>query len=254
MRIVILEDEPLLAENLERLVKSIKPDSRILAKIPSVREAIQWFLNEESPDLILADIQLSDGVSFKALEQLKNQPPIIFTTAFDEYALKAFKMNSVDYLLKPIDEDELRSAFEKLDLLKEKHGNPHFQADLLQLFKDQKSTLNFKTRFLVYSGKSMLPINNEQVAYFTKQEIIFLNDHNGKQYVTEYRSLDEVQELINPDEYYRANRQFIVHESAIDRFETDYMGKIHLKLKIENCPEILISKDKAADFKKWLVN
>jgi DNA-binding LytR/AlgR family response regulator len=252
MRIVIFEDEPLLANHLERLVKSILPNCEVVAKLASVRECTAWINSKVHVDLILADIQLSDGVSFKALEQLDDQTPVIFTTAFDEYALKAFRMNSIDYLLKPIQEDELRQALLKLENLKIKYANSHFQNGLAGLLEGKESTTAYKTRFLVYSGKSMLLVQIHEIAFFSKQEIIFLGNLDGKQYVTEYRSLDEIQELINPEVFFRANRQFIIHEKAIDRFETDYMGKIHLKLKGEKTPEIHISKDKASEFKRWL--
>ncbi len=252
MRIVIFEDEPLLANHLERLVKSILPNCDVVAKLASVRECAAWIKTKEHVDLILADIQLSDGVSFKALELLDDQTPVIFTTAFDEYALKAFRINSIDYLLKPIEEDELRHSLLKLEQLKIKYANSHFQNGLASMLEGRDSSTKYKTRFLVYSGKSMLPVQNDEIAFFSKQEIIFLSTLDGKQYVTEYRSLDEVQELISPEVFFRANRQFIIHEQAIDRFETDYMGKIHLKLKGENPPEIHISKDKASEFKRWL--
>jgi DNA-binding LytR/AlgR family response regulator len=252
MKILILEDEPLLAKNIARLVLQILPDAQILAQLASNRETSAWLESHEKPDLILADIQLSDGVSFKSLEKLNDLVPIIFTTAFDEYALKAFRMNSVDYLLKPIEREELERAIKKLELLKIKYSNQSFGEELISLFKGEQKEKTYKTKFLVYSGKSILPVHDEDIVLITKQEIIFLNDQNGKQYVTEFRSLDEVMELLNPGKFFRANRQFIVQEAFIDRFETDYTGKIHLRMKSYENQIIVISKDKAAEFKRWL--
>lgn len=252
MKILILEDEPLIAANLERMVMRVRPDAQVLAKLASVRETSHWIAHEPEPDLILADIQLSDGLSFKALEKMNGQTPVIFTTAFDEFALKAFRLNSIDYLLKPVDEAELKAAFDKLDRLQEKFRSLEFTEGLSRLMQGTLKQEHFKSRFLVYSGKSVLPVLTDEIAFFSKQEIIFLHDRKGKQFVTEYRSLDEIMELLDPSSFYRANRQFIIHGDIISKFETDYMGKIQVFLDVKDVPEIMISKDKAADFKRWI--
>jgi two-component system, LytTR family, response regulator len=252
MRILILEDEPIIADSLERSLLKLFSEINIVGKLPSVRETNEWFQKNEAPDLILADIQLSDDISFKALEKLNNPIPIIFTTAFDEFALRAFRLNSIDYLLKPIDEQELTNAIEKFHQIKTKYALPLFNQELKGILSGTPQINKYKRRFLVYSGKSVVPIDAEQAGYFSKQEIIFLTDNLGKQFVTEYRSLDEIQDLVDPIKFYRANRQFLINSKIIDRFDIDYTGKLHLFVNIPNSPEIIVSKDKAADFKRWI--
>jgi DNA-binding LytR/AlgR family response regulator len=252
MKILILEDEILIAKGLIVLIKQLEPQAEVIGPMASVRETTDWLEQNEAPDLVLADIQLSDGISFNALEKLSPKMPVIFTTAFDEYALKAFRLNSIDYLLKPIDEVELKRAFEKFHLLKEKYLDVDFQQQMLQMLQGKSTTIAYKTRFLVYSGKSIIPLPTNEIAYFQKEEIIFLTTKDGRQYVTEFRSLDEIQDLIDPSIFYRANRQFLIRGDQIAKFETDYMGKIILTLEMANKMQIQISKDKASEFRKWI--
>ncbi len=252
MNILILEDEPLIAKNLLIQIHYLEPQSNIIGPFASVRETIDYINSNPAPDLVLADIQLSDGVSFTALDKLPRHIPIIFTTAFDEYALRAFRLNSIDYLLKPISDSDLKRSFEKLYYLKEKYQNTDFTEQLHAVLSGNNSTQKFKQRFMVYSGKSVVPVPVVDISYFQKEEIIFLTDNSGHQYVTEFRSLDELEELVDPKLFYRANRQFLLNCNQIARFETDYLGKIHIHLHRKNHPEITISKDKAADFKRWL--
>ena len=214
MQILILEDEPIIASGLQRSLQKLFSEIQIVAILPSVRETTDWFKNNEAPDLILADIQLSDDISFKALEKLETPIPIIFTTAFDEFALRAFRLNSIDYLLKPIDENELVSAIEKFQQIKAKYASPIFNTDFRNILHGAFSD-KFKKRFLVYSGKFVVPIEVNQVGYFSKQEIIFLTDISGKQFVTEYRSLDEIQDLVDPNSFYRVNRQYLLNHQLI---------------------------------------
>lgn len=252
MQILILEDEPIIAQNLTLQLKEVEPSATIMGPLASIRETLAFIANNHSPDLVLADIQLSDGVSFTALEKLPREIPIIFTTAFDEYALRAFRLNSVDYLLKPISVEDLKRAFEKFHFLQEKYQNTDFTTQLHEMLSGKINPSNYKQRFLVYSGKSVVPVSASDIEYFQKEEIIFLTDIQGHQFVTEFRSLDEIEELINPTIFYRANRQFLLNCKHIARFETDYLGKIHIYLKRKDHPEITISKDKAADFKRWM--
>jgi two-component system, LytTR family, response regulator len=252
MKILILEDEILIAKGLMVLIHQLEPTAELIGPMASVRETIAFLEQNPPPDLVLADIQLSDGISFNALEKLDPKVPVIFTTAFDEYALKAFRLNSIDYLLKPIDEAELKRALEKFHLLREKYQDTDFQQQMLSMLQGQKTNQTFKSRFMVYSGKSIVPIPTHEVAFFQKEEIIFLTTKEGKQFVTEFRSLDEIQELIDPARFYRANRQFLIHGDRIAKFETDYMGKITLQLDMPGNMQIQISKDKAAEFRKWV--
>lgn len=252
MNILILEDEPLVAENIVNLLQTLEPEAVLHGPLASVRETQQWFATHAAPDLILSDIQLSDGISFDAL-QAYTQVPVIFTTAYDEYALRAFRLNSVDYLLKPIDRPELRAALDKFHSLREKFGNEQFSANLRTLLQNFSGAAHYKERFAVHSGRSVVLIPVQEVACFIKeQEVIFLLDKASHRYITDYRSLDEVEDLIDPATFFRANRQVIIHLPYIERYETDYTGKVLIAMRLSPAPEVIVSKDKAAIFKKWV--
>lgn len=252
MNILILEDEPLVAENLLFLLRGLEPDAVVHGPLASVRETRQWFATHTVPDLILSDIQLSDGVSFDAL-QAHTQVPVIFTTAFDEYAIRAFRLNSVDYLLKPIDLPELKSSLDKFHALRDKFNNDQFSTNLRLLLQNFSAPQAYKERFAVHSGRSvvLVPVQ-EVVCFFKDQEVIFLFDKSGQRYVTDYRSLDEVEDLVDAAAFYRANRQALVHLPYIARYETDFTGKIFITLRLQPVPEVIVSKEKAAGFKKWV--
>ena len=252
MTILLLEDEVLIARGLQILLQELEPGAHIAGPLASVRECREWFASHPAPDLILADIQLSDGISFQALEQIPAGIPVIFTTAFDEYALRAFKINSIDYLLKPIDRKELQRALSKFHQLQDKFSNAEFRDQLLDVLQGRITKPAWKTRFLAYSGKSLVPVQASDAAWFQKEEIIFLNTTDQRQLVTEYRSLDEIQELCDPSKFYRANRQFLIQGDCVEKFETDEVGKISITMKGPEKLKIMVSKDKAADFRKWM--
>lgn len=253
MKILLIEDEPLVAKNLENLVKELEPTSTLLGTIGSVKEALDWFKNNAEPNLILSDIQLSDGVSFDIFQEIQPQYPIIFTTAYDEYAIRAFKLNSIDYLLKPIDKGELKSAFEKFkkrtnvetDVFKEQMN--HLLFDL-----ENRVTLpKFKTRFTAHHQRNIVAVTIERIACFYRDEVIWIQTTDNQRLITDYNSLDEIEELLNSEHFFRANRQFITHKKAIESYRTHFTGKIELKLVISTKEEIVVSKEKAHQFKGW---
>lgn len=251
MNILILEDEHLVAESLIRLVKQIEPAAVIEGPLTSVSEATMY-LARQTPDLIISDIQLADGISLDVFNDTKIQCPIIFTTAYDEYAIRAFKVNGIDYLLKPIDKKELKAAFDKFHLLQSKFSNNSYLQQIGDLFKDFRGSKAFKERFMVHMGRNIVLVNAEDAACFSKEELIYLLNKEGKKYITDFRSLDEVEELLDPQKFYRANRQFIISLSCIESMRSDDTGKINVKLKLEQAPEIIVSKEKAAAFRKWV--
>jgi two-component system LytT family response regulator len=251
MKILLIEDEPLVAKNLENLVKQLEPTSTLLATIGSVKETLDWFKNNTEPDLILSDIQLSDGVSFDIFQEIQPQCPIIFTTAYDEYAIRAFKLNSIDYLLKPIDKEELRSAFEKFKKLNNADG---FKEQLNHLLSDleNRSTLpKFKTRFTAHHQRNIVAVTVERIACFFRDEVIWIQTTDNQRLITDYNSLDEIEELLNPAIFFRANRQFIANKQAIESYRTHFTGKIELKLVVSTKDEIVVSKEKAHQFRGW---
>jgi two-component system LytT family response regulator len=257
MKILIIEDEPLVAKNLENLVQELEPTATIVATIGSVKETLTWFKVHQTPDLVLSDIQLSDGVSFDIFQETDINGPIIFTTAYDEYAIRAFKLNSIDYLLKPIDKSELKCAFDKFKRNSQVAKSDIYQEQIENLLSDLKNrviTNKYKTRFTAHHHRSIVAVPDGKVACFYRDEVIWLQTFlNGdtQRLITDYNSLDEVEELLNPEQFFRANRQFIINKTAIESYRTHFTGKIELKLLVPTKEEIIISKEKAHQFRGW---
>lgn len=251
MNILILEDEPLVAESLMKLVRQLEPDATIAGPVQSVAEARKR-LEVQTPDLIISDIQLSDGISLDVFTDYNIECPIIFTTAFNEYAIRAFKVNSLDYLLKPVDKSELKAALDKFHLLQSKFSNKTYLQQIGELFKDFKGGKKHKERFAVHLGRNVVLVPAAEVVCFSKEEVIYLVNNEGKKYITDYRSLDEVEELLEPTQFFRANRQHIVALQYIASMHSDESSKVYLKMKLKYCEEIVISKEKAASFRRWV--
>ena len=248
MNILLIEDEPLVARNLQKLILELEPQARVLAVLDGVATAVPWFRKNPQPDLILADVQLSDGISFDIFEQVPVEAPIIFTTAYDEYALKAFKLNSLDYLLKPIDKGELEKALLKYKKLE---NTSHLSEQLKQLLSNRSGGKKYKERFLVTQRNSLVPVEVQDIACFHKEELIYLHTFGNERFIADYASLDELQELLNPAHFFRANRQYLIHIHTIDRIRSTYKGlSVHLKAPLHL--EIDISREKAAAFKEWI--
>jgi len=255
MHILLLEDEPLVAISLIKLVKELEPAATLHGPVGGVRQAREWLASHPAPDLILADIQLSDGVSLDIFSTRfphpMHTPPVIFTTAFNEYAIRAFKLNSIDYLLKPIGREELQAALQKFHVLQAKFSNEPWLKEIQALFRDFNQVKAFKERFTAHIGRTVAMIPLPEIAMFTKEEGIFLLDMDGKRYLTDYRSLDEVEELVNPAIFFRANRQCLAHLPALAGYRPDEWGKLALKWRKPQTDEIWVSKEKAAAFRQW---
>jgi len=189
MNILIIEDEPLVAKDLQNQLLKLVPHSHILAVISSVERAINWFKDNAMPDLILSDIQLSDGISFDIFEKLHLQCPIIFTTAYDEYAIRAFKLNSIDYLLKPIDQKELAAALDKYQALSNKNVLNDQLRTLINSWGDQAK--KYKERFLAVQRNTLVPITQSEIAFFHKEELIYLHTMNNEKFISEHQTMDE---------------------------------------------------------------
>lgn len=251
MRIVIIEDEKLVAAELLTLLREYLPEAEVETVIDSVEAGKEWFANRAMPDLIFSDIQLSDGLSFEIFEGRNILAPIIFTTAYDEFALKAFRLNSIDYLLKPIGKAELKRAVDKFRQI---HGNTNperLRLQFEQLMHDMRQGKKYKTRFSAHYGQSIVPINSDKLSGFYKDELIFLLTRSGEKLISDYHTLDELEELLDPEKFYRANRQFIVFIDAVLGFKTHYTGKLLLQLEGHEGLEIVVSREKASSFKKW---
>ncbi len=251
MKILIIEDELLVAESLLKLVKQLEPAAQIEGPLQSVKQANKWLADNAQPDLIMADIQLADGISFDIFSENKISCPIIFTTAYNEYAIRAFKVNSVDYLLKPIDKNDLKSAFDKFHLLQSKFGNAIYIEEMKELFSDFKKSKKYKERFAVHIGRSVTLVPVEEIALFAKEEIIFLIDRDDRRYITDFRSLDEVEDLVDPSKFFRANRQHLIHLPFIENYRNNDTGKLILKMRGIKTDDLTVSKEKAVEFRKW---
>lgn len=250
MNVVIVEDEKLSAERLKSLVNQIDSSIDIVGVLNSVSEAIEWFRDNSPPDILLLDIQLSDGTSFDILATLTTLPCIIFTTAYDEYALKAFKYNSIEYLLKPIDKHELQAALQKFNQLNRQNYEPSFIKKLENV--EKTITGNYKKRFLIKIGEQFKNVEVENIAYIHYQNGgCHICTSDDKKLPIDY-SLDQLEELLDPTEFLRINRQFIVKASAISEIHTYFNSRLLLMLNPSFSNEVIVSRDRVNAFKSWM--
>jgi len=249
MNILLIEDEAWAAKHLQNMVQRIEPAANILGVISSVQASVHWLTSNPTPDLILSDIQLSDGTSFEIFETLHLQCPIIFITAFDEYAIRAFKLNSIDYLLKPVDEKELAAAINKYRSLNIDHGLADQLKSLLGSWGI--ASKKYKERFLTLHRNALIPVTQDEIAFFHKEELIYLHTLSNERYISEHHTLDEIESLLNPEIFFRVSRQYIIHIQSVDRVKTTPKG-LTVQLKPLYQTEIDISREKATTFKNWL--
>jgi two-component system, LytTR family, response regulator len=249
MTILIIEDEAWAAKHVQNMVHRIEPAANIVGIISSVQASVKWLESQSTPDLILSDIQLSDGICFEIFETLHIQCPIIFTTAFDEYAIRAFKLHSIDYLLKPIDEIELAAALNKYRSLHIGNG----LQDQIKSLVGSWGVVNkkYKERFLALHRNALVPVIQDEIAFFHKEELIYLHTVSNERYISEHHTLDEIELLLNPEVFFRVSRQYVIHIQSVDRVKTTHKGlTVHLKPIYKT--EIDISREKATAFKHWL--
>lgn len=253
MKVVIIEDESLIAKNLQLQLKQIDPGIEVMAVLDSVSAAVNWVRNNPQPDLYLMDIQLSDGISFDIFSKVDINKPIIFTTAYNEYAIRAFKVNSIDYLLKPIDKEYLTRALNKYKkLYAESMDFLPIQIKELLSGMARQDVPKYKERFLAHYKAGIVPIPENRVAYFVKDTIIYLITTDNEKLVTDYYTIDEIEEVVNPARLFRANRQTIIHVNQVDTYKKHDTGKIEVHLKCDKLVRIDVSREKANDFVNWL--
>jgi two-component system response regulator LytT len=251
MKVVILEDETLAADKLENALKEIEPNIDVRARLKSVSSAVEWFNNNPHPDLIFSDIQLLDGLSFELFAQIKTEKPVIFTTAFDQYAIKAFDVNSLDYLLKPISNEKLEVALAKFKNRQPKVlPNSVDYKELAKLIKGDQA--EYKSRFMVRLGQKIIAIPIEKVAYFfSENKLTYIFTKDGKKYPAD-QPLDELIDLLDPRIFFRANRQFIITFESIAEIHPYFKGRIKLTLTPNTTEEVVISSERSPEFKKWI--
>jgi two-component system, LytTR family, response regulator LytT len=251
INILILEDEDAAAKRLQKLIGEMLSDANFLATIASVKNGIEWFANNNAPDLIFADIQLNDGTSFDIFKKVVVKSPVIFTTAYDAHALNAFKLNSVDYLLKPIKKDELSAAIEKFKTIyltykTEDAGN------LQNLIEALQKTPQYKQRFVLRIGEHMKIIEVPDIAYFyTEHKANFIVTKDGKRYLAD-NTLDQLEEMLDPKSFFRINRQFIISYASIAEMFTYSKSRVLVKLNPSSKLHTIVSTERSATFKAWL--
>ena len=252
MKILLIEDEEPAAKRLQKMLKEIEPTATILETIVSVSSAIKWLKENEVPDLVISDIQLSDGLSFEIFKKVNAQCPVVFTTAYDQYAIEAFKVNSIDYILKPVKKDELAAAINKFKQLKNNAQPPALDINkLLQSFNAAPEA-NYKNRFIVRYGEHIKTINIQDVAYFyTEDKINFLTTKEGRRYTIDF-NLDTLETMLNPKVYFRINRQYIIGIHAITEMFAYSKSRVLIKLNPPTKQEIVVSTERSGDFKLWL--
>ena len=250
MNIVIIEDEKPAARRLSRMLEDLGVQANRM--LHSVEESIEWFQNNEHPDLLFLDIQLSDGLSFEIFEHVSISSAIIFTTAYDEYALKAFKLNSIDYLLKPIDEDELKAAVDK-------YKSQHIEKTDVQLnFEDIKKLLvnpidrKYKKRFTIKVGQHLKIISTDDVeCFYSENKATYIYTNTNRSYLLD-GALEQVQTELDPEKFFRVNRTFIVQISAIKDIVSYTNSRLKIILNSYNETEIIVSRERVKDFKNWI--
>ncbi|TLX74904.1 response regulator transcription factor [Labilibacter sediminis] len=251
---IIVEDEMLSAQMLEGMIKELRPEWNILGIFDSIADTVEWLENNEHPNLIFLDIQLSDGISFSIFEKIKVESAIIFTTAYDEYAVKAFKLNSIDYILKPIKESVLQAAIEKLEnIIKLVDNRQQETIDYKNILKSIKEgEVTYRKRFLVSKRDAYFAIPVEEVAYiYFESKLTYIVTFEGKQSIVNF-TLDKLEEELDPAMFIRANRQAIVNLKAIHSLENYFGGKLVVKLLPQLDEKFVISRAKASVFKGWL--
>lgn len=249
MKTLIIEDEVLAAQALQKLLGEVSPEAEVLGILETVEESIEWFENNEMPDLLFMDIHLADGSSFSIFEKVDITCPVIFTTAYDEYALKAFEVNSIDYLLKPINKKDLRRAMEKYKTLV--IGRNQMQKFMMQMEPTRK---RYRSCFLMPERDKLVPLPVTNIAYvYIDSKTVKIVTFEHKNYYMNV-TLDDLMDILDPELFFRANRQFIVSRTSIKDISIWFGNKLAVNLNVEVPEKIIISKAKVSEFKTWFLN
>ncbi len=250
MKAVIVEDEAIASRRLRQLIGELAPELKIVSEITSVESGLRWFQENPLPDLIFLDIQLNDGYGFDILDELTEHPPIIFTTAYNEYAIRGFKYNGLDYLLKPIAREDLEKAlnkFRKSKKIQTDTANSEKLQDL-KIFLQKE----YKLRFMVKVGNQFKAFSIGEIAYFKSYDgMIFLHTYQGQKYPIEY-SLDQLEEILNPVDFFRINRKYMVSVKAVVEIHTYFNSRLLLRLEPKEEGQVIVSRERTTNFKKWL--
>ncbi len=253
MKALIIEDEHLAADRLAKLITSADPSIEVVGKIETVRNAVHWFQNRELPDVIFLDVQLADGLSFEIFKQVQISVPVIFTTSYDQYALKAFQVNSVDYLLKPIQEKDVRQAIKKLSSLKDQFSTLSFlDPEVIRKVYQAFAKKSYKERYIVKIGEHIKSISTEEILYFeSKEKATFIKTRDQKSYIID-STMDQVQEQLDPSGFFRINRKFIISLGSFDDIVSWSNSRLRICLKGNATMDAIVARERINEFKRWL--
>lgn len=253
MRVIIVEDEQIAANRLEKLLLGSSREIDVLAKLDTVKNSVEWLGKYKSPDLIFMDIQLADGLCFEIFDLVEVNCPVIFTTSYDHYAIRAFKVNSIDYILKPLDPGELYNAINKFEFLKANYSektSPESRAlhDAIKML-EQKS---YKERFIVKVGEHIKSITVQDIDHFVSQEkATFAHTNENRKYILDY-TLDQLMEMIDPNRFFRINRKYIISMDGFEDIISYSNNRLKIHLKHDKTMDAIVSRERVQEFKKWL--
>jgi two-component system, LytTR family, response regulator LytT len=251
IKVLIIEDEVAASKRLQKLLAELMPDAAITDIIVSIDAAVNWFKNNHQPDLVFADIHLADGSSFEIFRQVKLDCPVIFITAYDQYALEAFKHNSIHYLLKPVKKEDLTEAIAKFRKMHASKANSNIDIEKM-LMSFRQPAANYKERFIIRFGEHIKTIETQDIAYFyTENKANYAVMKDGKRYPVDH-NLDELETLINPKSFFRINRQFIIGYNSITEMVSYSKSRVLIKLNPPSKFETIVSTERSAAFKSWL--
>ncbi len=252
MKVLIVEDEELAVKKLQKTLAGVDDTIEVVGVADSIKSTVKWLQEHPTPDLILMDIELADGQSFEIFKLTEVKSPVIFTTSYDEYALKAFKVNSVDYLLKPIQQDELQAALNKYKKMREDKKADLSIDNLVKELQQKLQPREYRKRFLVKHAQKLVSIEVEEIAYFYSDgRLNFFKTTDNRKFVVDY-TMDELEDMLDPDRYFRISRSFYVSVNSIEKIEDYFGNRLILQLKPVVDKEALVSREKVTDFKKWM--
>ncbi len=253
INIIVVEDEAYNLRLLEEMIKTIRPGWKVIKTFNSVRGTVNWLQENPHPDLLFMDIQLADGLCFSVFDQVAVKSMVIFTTAYDNYALRAFKVNSVDYLLKPFRAKDLETAIEKFENFRFLSGDMEKKHDYSEILEAvRKGEKKYRKRFLITKGDTFCTLTTDDIAYlYSESRITTAVTFTRQNHIVDY-SLEAIEEELDPDSFFRANRQIIVNVKSVDRVDNYFGGKLKVRLNPPFHNEVIVSRLKARDFKVWL--
>lgn len=252
MKILIVEDEELAQKKIQRTLAAVDPTATVVGVTDSIQGTVEWLQQNEQADLILMDIELCDGQSFEIFKLVDIKSPVIFTTSYDEFALKAFKVNSVDYLLKPVQTEDLQAALDKYKKLSASAGGQVNIDSLVKKIHDQLQPKEYRKRFLVKHAQNLVSIDVNDIAYFYSDgRLNFFKTTQHKKYVIDY-TMEELEDMLDPGKFFRISRSFFVSIHAIEKIDDYFGNRLILQLKPAVDKEALVSREKVSEFKKWM--